>query len=154
MENKLQITQDEINKIENFNLPLLQEAMRQTELKINDENARKERIDKRAYTLLSFFLGLIGIIFSAIQLGCVKDTIVLGLTAIMLMIPTLILFKVLKSRKYSPLGASPKFWLQKEFIESRKNESEDKNTLGYMLTYILYNAQNCISIIDNKILDK
>ena len=45
MENKLQITQDEINNIENFNLSLLQEATRQVELKMSDENDRKTRIE-------------------------------------------------------------------------------------------------------------
>ena len=59
MEDKLQITEDEINNIENFNLPLLQEAMRQAELRIQDENNRKERIDTIAYALLTVFSGLI-----------------------------------------------------------------------------------------------
>jgi hypothetical protein len=48
------ITQDEINNAESFNLPLLQEAMRQAELKIKDENDRKERIDKKVFFLLPF----------------------------------------------------------------------------------------------------
>ena len=46
------ITEEQIDSIENFNLDVLKEATRQVELKISDENVRKERIDRRAYTLL------------------------------------------------------------------------------------------------------
>ena len=67
MKKKLLLTHKGINKIKSFNLPLLQEAIRQTELKINDENKRKERIDTRIYHLLTVFLGLIGIIYSTIS---------------------------------------------------------------------------------------
>ena len=66
MEDKLKITFDEINNIENFNLPLLQEAMRQVELKVQDENNRKERIDQRVYSLLTLCLGIVGIIVGSI----------------------------------------------------------------------------------------
>ena len=50
---------EDIHKIENFNLPLLQEALRLAELKMIDENNRKERIDRRAYFILPFVLGSI-----------------------------------------------------------------------------------------------
>ena len=42
-----QMTYNDLENIKNSNLSLLQEAMRQAELRIQDENSRKERIDKR-----------------------------------------------------------------------------------------------------------
>jgi hypothetical protein len=142
------ITKEEISSIGSFNLDLLREAIRQAELRINDENARKERIDKRAFTLFSFFLGIIGLIFTAIQIGLESHLIALELTASILIISVALLFTIVRSASYSPLGAIPEFWLQKEILESKNNKNEDTDTLGYMLTHILYSAQNSISTSD------
>ena len=49
MENKLRITKDEIDgiyEISSFNLDLLKEAKRQVELRIHNEDGKKERKDK------------------------------------------------------------------------------------------------------------
>ena len=79
MENKLRITKDEIDgiyEISSFNLDLLKEAMRQVELRIHNEDGRKERIDKRAYTLFSVLIALIGLTPAASKFEYISNIII------------------------------------------------------------------------------
>ena len=100
MDNELQIDLAGIDKVytesNGLNLPLVKEAVRQVELKIQDEHARKERIDSRAYTLLTVWLSLIGVIFAAITSGYLSYPWLLTTTAIMLVISAMYLFQALK----------------------------------------------------------
>lgn len=146
MQDKLQITQNEINNIENFNLPLLQEAMRQAELRIQDENNRKERIDKRVYILLSISLSIIGLIFGLINSNILSD----GYLALYgvggcLMISLVFLFSSLKSQKYCPVGTMPKTWLLKEFVQDYNDHKKNNTVHGHVLSHILLNVQDSLS---------
>lgn len=141
MTSKLQMTLQEIDEVfasSGLNLDLLKEAMRQTELKIVDENARKERIDSRAYTLLSVFLGLIGIIYGSINAGYIKYPIFLGLAGAILVVSALLLFAVLKPRLYSTFGTFPHTWLSKDYLKSYESAVKNNNVLGLALARILY----------------
>lgn len=153
MENKLQITQDEINKIENFNLPLLQEAMRQTELKVADENARKERIDKRVCYLFTVCLGLISVIFGISNTDYLQKTtylfVSLNLVGVLLFITATYLACALRSKPYSSLGTMPHTWLVKEYIQDYDVDRKNKNVLGYVFSYILYNY-NTLLVVTHK----
>jgi uncharacterized membrane protein len=98
-----QMTYNDLENIKNSNLSLLQEAMRQAELRIQDENSRKERIDKRVYILLSISLSIIGLIFGLIKSNFLSDGY-LALYGIegCLMISLVFLFSSLKLQEYSP----------------------------------------------------
>lgn len=146
MENKLQITQDEINNIENFNLPLLKEAMRQVELKVNDEHVRKDRVDTRVYKLLTICLVLIALIFGVVNSNFLQKniTIYLSITGVMLSISVILLFFALKSKHYSSLGTMPHTWLIKDYIQSYNVDNKDSKVLGYVLSYVLYNYNNLL----------
>jgi len=153
MKNKLQITQDEINNIENFNLPLLQEAMRQVELKINDEDVRKERIDTRSYSLLTVFLGIIGVIYGAINLGYVQENIsmfiISSLTGVLIVISTMFLFEALKSKPYGSRGTYPHSWLSKEYIKNYdKKDTNNNYILSLAIARLLYSTENNVKISD------
>lgn len=144
MQNKLQITQDEINNIEDFNLPLLQEAMRQVELKIQDENNRKTRIDQRVYSLLTLCLGLITLIFGVVNSDFLRNgtNTILSISGGGLSISVMLLFLALKSKSYSSLGTMPHTWLIKEYVQGSNNDSK---VLGHVLSYVLYNYNNLLT---------
>lgn len=144
MQNKLQITPNEINNIENFNLPLLQEAMRQVELKVQDENSRKTRIDQRAYSLLTLCLGLITLIFGVVNSEFLQNSAntILGIAGGGLCISTILLFLTLKSKSYSSLGTMPHTWLVKEYVQG---SNDNNKVLGYVLSYVLYNYNNLLT---------
>ena len=142
--NKLVITIEEIGKINHFNVGVLKEAMRQAELRISDENDRKERVDKRAYTLLTFLASAITLIFAAMKLEYFQEVYTLGLTVLSLLTALAFVLSALHPKKYASLGSEPCVWLQKEFVESKK-DSTDKDMLGYMLTHVLYQMNDTIT---------
>jgi hypothetical protein len=150
MENKLRITKDEIDgiyEISSFNLDLLKEAMRQVELRIHNEDGRKERIDKRAYTLFSVLIGLIGLTPAASKFEYISNIIIVP-TALLLITASIFLFRVLKSEKYAALGTMPFTWLQKEFIKNNQGESDnnDNKMLGYVLSHILFDVNESLIV--------
>ena len=123
-----------------LNLDLVNEAYRQCELKVQDEQVRKERIDKRAFTLLTVHLTLIGLI-----VGLISSTEVLPIflalisfTGLILIAGTFCLFQALKSRKYAPLGTYPHSWLTKESLINYENEDYNEQILALTLTRLLY----------------
>lgn len=144
MKYELRITKDEINKIHSFNLDLLKEAMRQAELRINNEDARKERIDKRAYTLFSVLATLIGLMPVASKFEYISN-IIIAPTTLLLTTAAIFLFLTLKSRSYAALGTMPFTWLQKEFIQGNKKEA-DNEMLGYVLAHILVDIHESLVV--------
>jgi hypothetical protein len=132
MKNKLQITHKDINSVKNFNLPLLQEATRQTELKIQDENERKYRIDNRAYSLLTVCLGIIGIIAASVSTEYLRysNTVIfltVNITGVLIIASAFLLFQTLKSKTYGSIGTYPHSWLSKEYIKDYDNASNNNN---------------------------
>jgi len=159
MLNKLKITFDEINNIENFNLPLLQEAMRQVELKVQDENNRKERIDQRAYSLLTLCLGIVGIIFGSINTNYIQSNTILffiaNIAGILFLVALYFLFQSLKSKTYSTLGTYPHSWLSKEYIKDyNKNDRDNTYILGLALAGILFAFEKNIAASDKSNSDR
>jgi len=159
MEDKLKITFDEINNIENFNLPLLQEAMRQVELKVQDENNRKERIDQRVYSLLTLCLGIVGIIVGSITTQYIQlnTTIffIVNITGILFLVTLYFLFKALKSKTYSTLGTYPHSWLTKDYIKDYdKIEKNNAYILGIALARILFAFEKNITASDKSNSDR
>jgi len=145
--NKLEITLEDIDKIyaasNGINVPLIHEAVRQVELKIQNEDARKERIDIRAYNALKILLSAIGIIFVAIGSGYFRYPFILALASILPVISVISLIKILKHQPYAALGTSPHNWLNKVYLKNYEDgtkESKDYNehVLGLALARILY----------------
>ncbi|MEA0971664.1 hypothetical protein Megvenef_01648 [Candidatus Megaera venefica] len=141
-----QMTYNDLENIKNSNLSLLQEAMRQAELRIQDENSRKERIDKRVYILLSISLSIIGLIFGLIKSNFLSDGY-LALYGIegCLMISLVFLFSSLKLQEYSPLGTMPKTWLLKEFVQDYNDHERNNTVHGHVLSCIVLNVQDSLS---------
>lgn len=141
------VTQDEIGTIEGFNLPLLQEAMRQTELKIKDEDDRKKRIDSRVYNLLTPLFALIAILSGATQYienGIFLFTVV-NVTAVFLITAIALLLQNLKSQPYGGMGTPPHCWLMKDYISSNRN---DNYMLSIAIARILQSFQGNIEVSD------
>jgi hypothetical protein len=136
---------EELKEVQNFNVDLLNEAIRQAELKITDESNRKERIDTRAYTLLSVNIGALTLLSGLVAILGVHGT----LNKLFLFAPCCIflcaigfLLRTLKSRDYGGLGVAPNVWLQKELLE------QETNSKGYVLANILYDLEDIISASD------
>jgi len=143
---KLKEIRKDIDSIKYFNLPLIQEAMRQTELRIQDENNRKNRIDRRAYALLSLYTALFcGIIAINKFNGIHKDSMAIGIISILLIAMGGV-FIILKSKKYAPLGTFPLTWLNKEFFTSHDDQRENDAMFGHVLCHILCDIQESLVI--------
>jgi hypothetical protein len=149
---ELQMTPENIRNVyqqsKSLNLPLLKEATRQVELKVQDEHSRKERIDTRTYTLLTILLGLISIISVAITTGYFAYPWLLGTTGIMLIISTMYLFQVLKPRSYIERGSSPKAWLFEDYIRGHEPEELNHHILSIALADRLCSQEPIIKLSD------
>lgn len=141
----LQITLEDINKIDNYNLDLLKEATRQAELRVTDENARKNRIDMRMSILLSAFVGLIGIMVVNFNYD---NYIVLTPIILLLGVATGYLINGLKSQFYAPLGALPAPWLREELIKDYGNDKDNNMMLGYVWSHMLYGTHKALARSD------
>lgn len=141
------ITQDDIDKIDKFNVDLLKEAMRQAELKIQDENNKKNRIDTKAYALLTILISILGFILKDnMSYDANKMSIILLLTTFLIVCAIVCLLIVLISQKYCALGILPVVWMQKEFIQSYDDDIQNKTMFGHVLSHILFNTNKVLLI--------
>lgn len=159
MDNELQIDLAGIDKVyvdsNGLNVALVKEAVRQTELKIQDEHARKERIDTRAYTMLTLQLTLIGVIVGLISSANLSNLflILLSTVGLILISGTFCLFQALKPRSYSPLGTYPRSWLSEGYLKNNQTgdlDTEDHNDhiLALALARILHAQEATIQVSD------
>jgi|APCry1669189034_1035192.scaffolds.fasta_scaffold13133_3 hypothetical protein len=138
-------SKEDIYKIESFNLDLLKEAIRQTELKVADENNRKERIDRKIYFLLPFTLFCLYFLMREIYFlpndVVFKDYIsnVLILSCSILLIVIGMLLYLLMPQSYGSLGKLPRVWLDSHIIEKGND-----NSFGKVLTKILLDYDKSI----------
>lgn len=133
---------NDIDNLTSFNLPLLKEALRQAELRIEDENNRKNRIDNRAYALLSLYTALTCALIALLR----ENSITLTIALLIPLLSIYFIFRVLKSKKYAPLGTMPITWLNKEFIKDHGNNIENENMFAHVLSHILCNIQESLVI--------
>lgn len=133
---------NDIDNLTSFNLPLLKEALRQAELRIEDENNRKNRIDNRAYALLSLYTALTCALIALLR----DNSIILTIALLIPLLSIYFIFRVLKSKKYAPLGTMPITWLNKEFIKDHGNNIENENMFAHVLSHILCNIQESLVI--------
>jgi hypothetical protein len=139
------ITREELQTIQHFNVDLLEEAIRQAELKLTDESKRKERIDTRAYTLLSVNIGVLTLLSGVVAILGVTSMLnglFILISCCIFLSAICFLLRTLKSKGYGGLGVEPNIWLKKEFL---KQETDSK---GYVLANILYDLEGIISSSD------
>ncbi len=143
----MDITEEQIQSIENFNLPVLQEAVRQAELLSKDENERKLRADTRCYSLLSINVILLSLILYITNNNVLNKLIHIsfGISGIFMCISMIIFVKILSSYSYHGIGSYPSFWLRKEYLELEETRNKDY-MLGFLLTYSLYHFENNIGV--------
>lgn len=139
------VDKNSIKNITNYNLSILDEAIRQTELKVQDESRRKGRIDTRCYSLLTLFVGAATLLFSGLGLNIFQDKIIYAvlITGLMFGVAIFYLLQALKPRCYGGEGVSPNIWLQESILTG------DDDMKGYMLTNILLIKQDSILTSSN-----
>jgi hypothetical protein len=127
-----------------FNLPLLIEATRNVDLKIKDEHARKERIDRRVYNLLTLLLGLMTIVFAAAASEYIKHPWLLLIIELVLITSAMYSFQALKSNSYTEAGTFPSAWLSEDYIKGNGSVEQNNNILGFALAYKLQSQESNI----------
>lgn len=163
------ITKQQIRDIVRFNLPTLEEAIRQAELRLNDSLKLREEIDKKVFTLLTIFFSLATILFSIIATlldvpieiktqeistsELIKFNFVknfkdpslyryIVVIALCFFIAVISLCFCLFKESYGAIGRYPDSWLQEGIIDG------DDNIRGYVLANILFDYQEAISTSD------
>lgn len=144
----LEVTLENIDNIDSFEIESLKEATRQAELRVNDENARKVRIDTRAYTLLSVSVGLIGVIATMIskveQIG-LWNVFGMGATTLILGLAAVFAFLALRPVSYAPLGTLPSQFLKTDLISVNKRSNK---ALGRALSVTLFGTHKSLIYSD------
>ncbi|RTK93648.1 MAG: hypothetical protein EKK61_00895 [Rickettsiales bacterium] len=127
----LEEIRDTINNTKHFNISLLQEALRQAELKINDEHNRKIRIDDRTHSLLTVCLAIIGILTGSVNADYLKTNnyifLLVNIAGILTVFAAFFLFQTFKSKPYGSIGTCPSQFLSKEYITDYDG-ANSKNT--------------------------
>jgi hypothetical protein len=160
MDNELQIDLAGIDKVyaesNGLNLPLVREAVRQTELKIQDEYTRQRRIDTRAYILLTLHLTLIGVIVGLISLADLSDIflILLSTVGLILISGTFCLFQALKPSSYGSMGIFPQDWLNEGYLKNNETDASDtkdhnEHILALILVRLLHAKESGIQASNN-----
>ena len=151
--NELQMTLEDIDRVFDksggLNIPLIKEAVRQAELKTQDEHERKLRIDTRVYTMLKVWLSSIGIISAAIASCYFKYNSLLAIAIFILMIATTHLFQALKSRPYISMGTFPCDWLFEQYIENHEADGHNEHHLSLVLARLLHATDSILKVSHN-----
>ena len=139
------LTKNQIDNIVNFNLSLLEEALRQTELRLKDALLTKEDLDKKTFSLLSVYLtictGLFGI--SKIPVKEIQSLFFsLTFSGTCFFAGIIFLISSLRTNDYGTLGRYPDTWLQEGIIDG------GDQIKGYVLANILVDYQEKIKISD------
>ncbi len=137
------ITREDVNKLESFNLPMLKEALRQTELRVKYNIETKNRLEIKAFSLLTFFFtNLIGGTISLFSKGTAtfEYKIHFFLLIALFLISTyscIQLYKSLKSSITGIIGMTPDAWLYSaERIENccpKKQNYYEGRSLAFIL---------------------
>ena len=153
------ITKEEIGELRNFNLPMLKEALRQTELRVNYTIDTKKRLDGKAFTLLSVFLSFATIFVTLMTSTffiesniCNKLVIPFFFSATSLIIGSIYLLKALRSHKSAAIGRYPDTWLYDKTIISDGHdaiEHSESDKEGFIISHILHSYQSSIEIGDD-----
>lgn len=148
------VTKDNISNLHNFNIPVLKDALRQTELRVNYTIDTKKRLDTKAITLLTIFISFITLFCTIMNSNLILLTnllkILFCVSSIILGSGIFQLYKVLKSTNNAAIGRYPSTWLYDESIiagNSTDNQKKDKE--GFIITHILADYQTSITIADN-----
>lgn len=141
-------TTEDIHKLESFNLDLLKEGIRQAELKMQDENNRKERIDQKVYFMLPFVI--LAIVWITKELYQLPDDVkfkdwfktCIFISDFIFIATGYLLYYLLTLQSYSGMGRLPDIWLNSDVVSSKENSG----IFGKILTKILLDYE--VSILN------
>jgi len=151
------INKNDIGNLHNFNLTMLKEALRQTELRVNYTIDTKKRLDTKAFTLLSIFLSFATIFTTLITSAffvenyiSTKSATPFLFSSITFIIGSAYLLKALRSCDSATIGRYPDTWLyDKNKIAGEHTTIQQSDNEGYILTHILFDYQNRIEVGDS-----
>lgn len=159
------INKNNIGEIHNFNLPMLKDALRQTELRVNYTIDTKKRLDTKAFALLSIFLSFATIFVALInspffvatyeitnssKLLSAKLIVPFLLSSITFIIGAIYLLKALRSHNSATIGRYPETWLyDKNKIAGEYTPTQQADNEGYIITHILFDYQDRIAAGDS-----
>jgi hypothetical protein len=145
-EENLVLTDIQIKSIESFNIEALKEAGRQAELRVSDENIRKDRMDLRASILLTMFVGITGLTFNTLTMpgNSIQKSVLLASVILPSIISIFYLLKNLSPRPYGEDGLPTNFISNKYFIEDFQEDNQKR--LGYMMASSLRYAHENLSL--------
>ena len=149
------INKNDIKKLHNFDIKILKEALRQTELRVNYTIDTKKRLDTKAFALLTLFISFIGLFCIPINTGTDPITlstlgkIIFYASSFLLALGVYNLYKALKSTNNATIGRYPDTWLyDSSKIAGDYTESQQSDNNGYIMTRILIDYQESIEIAD------
>lgn len=151
------ISKSDIESMRNFNLPMLKEALRQTELRVNYTIDTKKRMDTKASILFSIFLSFATVFTTLINSSFFdkhshKHYIIsfFCLSSCAFVIGSIYLFRVLLSHSSATIGRHPETWLyDKNKIAGKYTSIQQSDNEGYIITHILLDYQNRIIMGDS-----
>lgn len=132
----------DIANLRSCNLEFLKEGIRQCELKVIDENNRKDKINNKVCFLLPFTTFCLYFLIKEIYLLPLDFTFktqisnILAFTSISLIVVIcMLIYLLLPKWSSSSLGASPSVWLIPYLIEDNTNLNYGKTLTGLILDY-------------------
>lgn len=147
MKRQSMLSKDEIENINNFDIPALLEATRQVELSLSDSLATKDSLDKKTLSLLTVFIS-----FATLTLGIsgshliwnvsLIPIIIFSGTGICFVLASIFLLVSLWCNDYGALGRFPDTFLIKEYVTG------ENSYYGYILTIILLQYRERIDVSD------
>jgi hypothetical protein len=150
------ITKKEISELHNFNLPMLKEALRQTELRVNYTIDTKKRLDAKALSLLTVYLSFASLFCMIININSNFISVslliksIFYISALSLSLGVYQLYKSLKSTDNATVGRYPSTWLyDKARISGEYKENQMSDNEGFIITHILNDYETSIEVADN-----
>lgn len=150
------VTKDNIGNLHKFNLPMLKEALRQTELRVNYTIDTKKRLDEKALSLLTIYLSFTSLFCTIININsnfisiCLLIKSIFYVSSFLLSLGIYQLYKSLKSTNNATIGRYPSTWLyDKTRISGDYKDNELSDNEAFIITHILIDYEKSIEIADN-----
>ncbi len=144
------LTEKDIRQLDHFDIPALEEGIRQVELSLTDSLNTQNSLDKKTFSLLTIFIS-----FATVAVGIAAShlinmfMLVIGFSCsgICFLLASICLLISLWCNDYGALGRSPDTFLTKGFVQG------ETSYYGYTLAIILYQYKERIDksdLLNNK----
>jgi hypothetical protein len=139
----MMMTLEEIQNAPNISLALMQEGIRQAEMRLQDALTTKKQLECKLYFLMAYYVTTIGIVSYLYSLPIFSHwTSALAIIAGLFIIAILQAFNALKGMPYGTLGRYPDTWLQESSL------GQDEHGRALLLAYVLFGYQKRIEDSD------